>query len=202
MRLIEGGRKVADAILARAQKSREENSFNSQAQAKEIYTRKGSIEVKLIEAEELVKSQQSAFIEQESKRCLECSYVCSKCVDVCPNRANISLPIPGFKDELQVLHIDAFCNECGNCAQFCPWDSKPYKDKFTIFNLREDFDNSTNEGFYVQGKDILLRVAGESQLYPMDTQGMVSLPESMKNEATMINYVLSQHSYLLGQVEA
>ena len=149
----------------------------------------------------LQEAQQSDFVEQESQRCLECSYVCSKCVDVCPNRANISLPIPGFKDEFQVLHLDAYCNECGNCAQFCPWDSKPYKDKFTIFSLRDDFDSSTNSGFYVEGEKILLRAGGEAQVHPIDQQGKINLPESMTAEASMINYVLAHHSYLLGAVE-
>ena len=198
---IEGGNKAADVILARESKSRERVTFDSAAKAKEIYTRKGVISVNLIEAENLAEEQQEAFVEQESKRCLECSYVCSKCVDVCPNRANISLPIPGFKDEFQVLHLDAYCNECGNCAQFCPWDSKPYKDKFTIFSLREDFDASSNPGFYVEDKTILLRATGEPQSYQINQQGMITLPESLSDEASMINYVLSHHSYLLGSVE-
>ena len=197
---IEGGRKSAEAILAREQQTRERVSFDSGTKAKEIYTRKGSIAVKLIEASD--SAQQEAFVEQESKRCLECSYVCSKCVDVCPNRANISLPIPGFKDQFQTLHIDAYCNECGNCAQFCPWDSKPYKDKFTIYSLREDFNESTNSGFLVEGDTISLRVGETSAQYPMDAQGNIKLPEAMADEAKMINYVLSHHSYLLGTVEA
>jgi putative selenate reductase len=198
---IEGGRKAADTILARESKMRESIAFDSATKAKEVYARKGIISVKLIEPEELIEAQQSDFVEQESQRCLECSYVCSKCVDVCPNRANISLPIPGFKDEFQVLHLDAYCNECGNCAQFCPWDSKPYKDKFTIFSLRDDFDSSTNSGFYVEGEKILLRVGTESQVHPIDQQGKINLPESMTAEASMINYVLAHHSYLLGAVE-
>ena len=67
------------------------------------------------------KDQLQAFVKQEGERCLQCNYVCSKCVDVCPNRANISVAVPGFKDRYQTLHIDAYCNECGNCASFCPW---------------------------------------------------------------------------------
>ena len=197
---IEGGRKAADTILSRESMSRASLSSHSATKAKDVYARKGIISVKLIEAEDLPEAQQAAFVEQESQRCLECSYVCSKCVDVCPNRANVSLPVPGFNDEFQVLHLDAYCNECGNCAQFCPWDSQPYKDKFTIFSLREDFDASTNAGFYVEDKDILLRVGGEAQSYSMNQQGMLDLPDSLKDEASMINYVLSHHSYLLGIV--
>ncbi|MGL1957548.1 MAG: putative selenate reductase subunit YgfK [Colwellia sp.] len=197
---IEGGRRTAATILARELKATTPKFFDSATKAIDVYSRKGAIEVKMIDAEELPAAQQTPFVAQEANRCLECSYVCSKCVDVCPNRANISLPIPGFKDENQILHLDGFCNECGNCAQFCPWDSKPYKDKFTLFNLREDFDSSSNAGFYVEGKDILLRSANKSHEFHINEQGNTDIPESLANEATMIHYVLSNHSYLLGQL--
>ncbi|XNM76551.1 hypothetical protein ACLK19_19185 [Escherichia coli] len=57
---------------------------------------------------------------------------------------------PRFQKEFQTLHLDAYCNECGNCAQFCPWNGKPYKDKITVFSLAKDFDNSSNPGFLVE----------------------------------------------------
>jgi putative selenate reductase len=89
-------------------------------------------------------SDEAAFASTEASRCVECSYVCNKCVDVCPNRANIALDMRYrndlFDNPFQILHIDAFCNECGNCATFCPYDGKPYRDKCTIFNLEEDFN--------------------------------------------------------------
>ena len=44
------------------------------------------------------------------------------------------------------------CNECGNCAIFCPYDSAPYRDKFTLFKTREGFDESvSNQGFLPLG---------------------------------------------------
>lgn len=42
------------------------------------------------------------------------------------------------------------CNECGNCAVFCPYAGRPYKDKFTLFWSEEDFTNSENEGFFCE----------------------------------------------------
>lgn len=87
-----------------------------------------------------------SFTQQEGSRCLECNYVCAKCVDVRPNRANISIPVPGYKDRCQTVHVDAFCNECGNCGEFCPHQGRPYKDKVTIFSLPQDFVKSTNPG--------------------------------------------------------
>ena len=83
-------------------------------------------------------------------RCLGCSTVCETCTEVCPNRANIHVTVPG-KRMRQIVHVDGMCNECGNCAIFCPYESRPYKDKFTLFWSREDFDNSTNDGWLPHG---------------------------------------------------
>lgn len=87
---------------------------------------------------------------QES-RCLGCATVCETCAGVCPNRANVAVAVPGLQMR-QIIHVDGMCNECGNCAVFCPYDSRPYKDKLTLFWSGEDMDNSQNQGF--------LRLAG------------------------------------------
>lgn len=98
-------------------------------------------------------------------RCLGCATVCETCVSVCPNRANVSVRVPGMALR-QILHVDGMCNECGNCAVFCPYDSRPYRDKFTLFWSREDFENSGNEGFLrLEGKRALVRFAGEVKEY-------------------------------------
>ncbi|MCL2627134.1 MAG: putative selenate reductase subunit YgfK [Oscillospiraceae bacterium] len=83
----------------------------------------------------------------EAKRCLECATVCNLCVDVCPNRANVNVSIDG---RVQIVHMDFMCNECGNCAVFCPYKSAPYLDKFTYFIYKEDFENSKNAGFFAK----------------------------------------------------
>ena len=80
----------------------------------------------------------------ESERCLECITVCENCVDVCPNRANISITVDGRP---QIVHLDSMCNECGNCEVFCPYTSAPCFDKFTLFTFEEDFISSENAGF-------------------------------------------------------
>ena len=95
-----------------------------------------------------------------SERCLECATVCENCVDVCPNRANVSLLIDGRS---QILHLDWMCNECGNCATFCPWSSAPYREKWTMFANRDGFETSENQGFLpLGGLRVLVRFAGES----------------------------------------
>ena len=88
----------------------------------------------------------------EEERCLTCNKVCENCVDVCPNRANISIKVPGMAMN-QVIHVDYMCNECGNCKSFCPYASAPYKDKFTLFANEKDMADSKNDGFVVLDKE-------------------------------------------------
>lgn len=86
---------------------------------------------------------------REGDRCFACNVVCECCVDVCPNRANIAINTDGLMT--QIIHVDSMCNECGNCKTFCPYDSSPYKEKFTLFNSEEDFNDSDNKGFLYLG---------------------------------------------------
>lgn len=100
-------------------------------------------------------------------RCLYCSSKCELCVDVCPNRANVTVKVPGM-DSNQILHLDYLCNECGNCESFCPYQSAPYRDKFTLFNTEADFTNSKNSGFVLvsnEKKECLVRVADDVFAY-------------------------------------
>jgi putative selenate reductase len=83
----------------------------------------------------------------EGDRCLTCDDICEVCTEVCPNRANLAITVPGFTDPRQIVHLDGLCNECGNCGTFCPHAGLPYEDKITIFWTRESFDDSTNVGF-------------------------------------------------------
>ena len=111
----------------------------------EVYSKKGILKT-------------NGSVEDESIRCLECDKICECCVDVCPNRANVTLDVEGKK---QILHIDCMCNECGNCTIFCPYNSAPYRDKFTLFHTLEAFNSSTNSGLFVADfttKAIKLRV--------------------------------------------
>ena len=89
---------------------------------------------------------------QEAGRCLGCSGICENCVEVCPNRANISIRVPGMEKH-QIIHVDYMCNECGNCKSFCPYESAPYLDKFTLFADAKDMEDSGNQGFEVLDRE-------------------------------------------------
>ncbi|WP_156293947.1 putative selenate reductase subunit YgfK [Serratia oryzae] len=196
---IGSARSAAETVLARENvKTHHQDKYWSNVDPVEVYRRKGVIAVSVVD-----KTDREAFVAQEAQRCLECNYVCSKCVDVCPNRANVSIAIPGFRDRFQTLHLDAYCNECGNCAQFCPWQGKPYKDKVTVFNLPQDFANSTNAGFLVNGQQVSVR-QGENvyQLQIGDNGQIRQVPQELEAMCHIINHVYAHHHYLLGQVEA
>ncbi len=143
----------------------------------------------------------------EGARCLECNYICNKCVDVCPNRANIVIPVEngdGFTDPLQILHLDAYCNECGNCGTFCPYNGNPYLDKFTIFNLDEDFENSENPGLFIHGSDVKLRLGSEVHAMSIQENGALSGLEPphahFASVKKVIATVYNKYNYLLGTV--
>ena len=75
-------------------------------------------------------------------RCLGCGSVCEVCCDVCPNRANVAIKVPGLAKH-QVVHVDGMCNECGNCAVFCPYqEGRPTRTKLTLFWSEQDMENS------------------------------------------------------------
>ena len=125
----------------------------------------------------------------EAARCLQCSTLCDKCVEVCPNRANytyfvtpvgLTLPQLSFKNgrlavtgeetfeveqKRQIIHIDDFCNECGNCATFCVHNGKPYQEKPRLFLKEADFRLEDDNAFYIVEDTIRRREGGrESQL--------------------------------------
>lgn len=93
---------------------------------------------------------------KEGNRCLKCDQICEVCTEVCPNRANVAINLEGYENKHQIVHVDGMCNECGNCAVFCPHAGKPYKDKITLFWTKEDFEDSTNVGFLRTGENTFL----------------------------------------------
>jgi putative selenate reductase len=135
--------------------------------------------------------------EKESRRCLGCRALCMKCVEVCPNRANTMVRVAnGFRDEWQILHIDAFCNECGNCATFCPWEGRPYRDKLTVFATPEDFTESTNPGFFLRDGRGLMRYGQAVREFSLDEAGNVRLDIGDESLRVVMQTVVKAHLYL------
>ena len=147
-----------------------------------IYERKGRL------AEE-------DFSETDSSRCLGCSSICENCAEVCPNRANVSIRVPGLAMH-QILHVDAMCNECGNCRSFCPWDSAPYLHKFTLFAGEKEMGESENQGFAVLDREAGLcrvRLGGRSLDYRKGERP-AEIPQAV---AALMDAVMEDYAYML-----
>jgi putative selenate reductase len=130
-----------------------------------------------------------------AQRCLSCNVLCEICVDVCPNRANVSVLQETKPQKRQIIHIDSMCNNCGNCAVFCPYDGKPYMDKLAIFYAKEDFDESENPGFLKTGKTFLVRL--ENKTVVKYSHGEDSIPPQW---ASLLKTLSNKYSYLFPPV--
>ena len=172
---IADARKVADAIVGK-------HSY-------EICACGSTTEDACFEKHGVLKDYEQA--EKERTRCLNCGTVCECCVQVCPNRANVAIRVPD-RATPQILHVDRMCNECGNCLVFCPYDSRPYKDKFTLFAIEAEFDGSENKGFLPLGaRTVKLRLDG---VRTVDLDRDAIDPDAK----AMIEAVLSDYGYLIG----
>ena len=192
----------------------------------------------------------------EAARCLQCSTLCDKCVEVCPNRANYTFTIspivsthllppdlqsgrfkgqklrrggrhgPGLQIQAergeqlpplnltlprlscqqgrlamtgeevfrieqarQIIHVDDFCNECGNCETFCVHEGKPYRDKPRLFLRESDFEQEDN-AFYVErgtkGWTIRRRQGGKESRLSVENGG-----EEMDFESELLRVRIS-----------
>lgn len=174
---IRDGRKVAEAIagevLAR--------DFDKLAEEEKVYAKRG-----------VLKEEQKET--KEAGRCLGCSTICENCVEVCPNRANIAIQVPGMEKH-QIIHVDYLCNECGNCKSFCPYSSAPYLNKFTLFETEADMENSKNQGFAVLDQETRrckVRFFGKKFIW--EPEKPAALPDGL---GRMIETVCRDYSYLI-----
>ena len=182
--------KASEAIIDKEKFSRYKYTldlFEKEKQHNEIVSRRGIL--RGFESEDA-----------ESERCLECNKVCNICSEVCPNRANVMIKVEGvLKNRNQILHIDGMCNECGNCAIFCPHEGAPYKEKLTLFWNEEDFNDSDNSGFLLvkdgDNPEFLVRVDGKVEKVRFQPDGTTS-SEIEPAILNMIWTVYKNYSYL------
>jgi putative selenate reductase len=205
VRGIADARKVADGILElegidQPALTVPHPDFDHEAQKEAIVSKKAFLTLPIIREE----FDQDYLA--ETGRCLECNFICDKCVEVCPNRANIAIKVdsPFLTDLNQILHLDALCNECGNCATFCPYQGAPYKDKFTLFWDEEAFLESDNEGYLPlpDGK-LKMRYQGEIHQLSFGNGRIVAADDSLASDSnvqalfSLIKAVRDHYSYLL-----
>ncbi|MGB9861867.1 MAG: putative selenate reductase subunit YgfK [Candidatus Bipolaricaulaceae bacterium] len=123
--------------------------------------------------------------QREAERCLQCRTICDKCVEVCPNRANVPyhlrpgtwrVPVVAVRDgtlaivaeeefrveqERQILYLDDLCNDCGNCATFCVHQGKPYQDKPRLYFREETWQAEGKNAFLLKDGALIRREDGE-----------------------------------------
>lgn len=134
---------------------------------------------------------------QESRRCLQCDLVCNICATVCPNRANLALrTIPmvypvqraslkdgkvnietlfsGYMSQpYQVVNLPDICNECGNCATFCPTSGAPYRDKPRVYRNKKAFERE-RDGYYLMNISCLqAHMAGNKATLSLEQSGYI-----------------------------
>ena len=174
---IRDGLKAAEAVIGETLV----RDFAPEISEETIYSRRGGL-ADLREDKE------------ESGRCLTCGKVCENCVEVCPNRANISIRVPGMGKH-QIIHVDYMCNECGNCRSFCPYDSAPYLDKFTLFADEKDMEDSKNQGFAVLDRERMkfrVRFFGETSVWTKGEE--TRIPQGLQK---LMETVCRDYPYLL-----
>ncbi len=134
--------------------------------------------------DEVVLTLQADDAQTEAKRCLRCDRFCSICTSVCPNRAFLTYestpfqadlptwtlqggrPVPGrpisftVAQAYQTAVLTDFCNECGNCATFCPTAGRPYADKPRLYVSQSEFDAQENNAFRFSGSGADREIAG------------------------------------------
>jgi hypothetical protein len=110
------------------------------------------------------------------------------------------------------------CNECGNCETFCPHRGSPYRDKVTLFRNENEFNSSSNDGFYISHSNdetiIVTRLnskygkfnlSGEPIDYacpPGDTGARdKDEDEEKKKLGLYIKKIVSDYQYLLNTIE-
>lgn len=157
---IGDGKRAAEEILIQCGEKLTENNIGEkrsnislaefqQMQATRIYPKKSDDE------------------QTEAMRCLQCDQFCNICVSVCPNLANVCFdvekmeyPVYEIKNrkicelepfrieqKYQIVNTANLCNECGNCATFCPTNGAPYRDKPKFYLDKSSFEK-TEKGYY------------------------------------------------------
>lgn len=110
----------------------------------------------------------------EAERCLDCDTYCSTCVTVCPNRAIFTYFVEPFKVDYprlevsnetiqyggmethqvaqapQVAIMADWCNQCGNCATFCPTSGKPWRDKPRLYLSAHEYAGDSHNAWLLR----------------------------------------------------
>ena len=170
--------------------------------------------------DEVLKPFDAEAAVKEASRCLDCDDLCSLCVTVCPNRANLAyamepldlqLPIlvqrggrlrqegqTPFRvaQPVQIVNLGDACNDCGNCTPFCPTSGAPYKDKPRFWADQAAFEESNTDcyRFERQGESLMLeaKLGGQSHRLTRSPAGLEYLSPQLRAELDPDTYALQR----------
>jgi putative selenate reductase len=152
----------------------------------------------------VIRTLDEAAAREEAGRCLQCDELCWACVTVCPNRANIAFTsepkdfkiqqvkrvngaieiseLETFRIEQrpQILNIGDYCNECGNCATFCPTNGAPYLDKAKFHVTADSFASATVGYHFVTNSHLQSKRDGRSADLVIGSDGYVYEDEEVR----------------------
>jgi putative selenate reductase len=152
---------------------------------------------------------------KEAERCLFCNDVCNICVGVCPNFSNLSFTampenIPVYrvsnnnsensvevfdqlkiKQDVQIINIADFCNECGNCNTFCPTSGAPYITKPRFYLTEESFSKE-EFGFLLQDNSLKYKNAENGSV-----ETLVLVDGKLIYESDKVKVEFDQNKFLL-----
>jgi putative selenate reductase len=194
---IADGTRFAQTVLKRENKGKLDldsiTGFDALKRQKEIQDKKAVMKRKFAP-------------DSEHVRCLECNTLCNICVEVCPNRANICIrrlddSLSSGTKQNQVIHIEGLCNECGNCEVFCPYQSAPYKDKFTLYWSVEEFERCHHAGFVaIDFQRGLFKVRLGDKVSDLEFHPLGTWESDIPKEfGDLIQKVFLEYSYLFSQ---
>jgi putative selenate reductase len=148
-------------------------------------------------------SQEEAMV--ESSRCLQCDVLCNVCTTVCPNLAFRSFQITPIHYKLnklvinkhqvsiesdvefvvnqpyQILHLEEWCNQCGNCTTFCPTSGAPWREKPHVYQTRNAFAESEDGYFFDEETSILHHIKdGRQATLTMDQDQFIYQEEGVE----------------------
>lgn len=134
--------------------------------------------------DEVIRTLSTEAAQAEAARCMRCDRFCSLCTSVCPNQAFLTYQSRPFAAELatwtvaggqvvagkrvkfaavqvsQTAVLTDYCNECGNCATFCPTAGRPYQDKPRIYAHKGEFEAQADNAFRITGAGAGRKIAG------------------------------------------
>lgn len=125
---------------------------------------------------EVIQSFTDIEAQNEAARCLDCDFLCSTCVTVCPNRAFLTYEVEPFStvwptniggterteyridQGYQVAVINDWCNACGNCTEFCPTAGHPHEDKPRLVLDGKAFETFSDNAFHPRRNQAFLEL--------------------------------------------